>query len=109
MGREIEDYISRRAGRNLKPVFDEYLRTTMVPTFEYRLRGDTLEYRWADVVAGFDMPVKATLVWPELAWLHPTTTWQRTRVKLPNASDFRLDPNFYVNARPVGASVGTKP
>ncbi|HEX7980588.1 MAG TPA: M1 family metallopeptidase [Gemmatimonadaceae bacterium] len=103
MGREIEDYITQRSGKNLRPVFDEYLRTTMVPAFEYRLRGDTLEYRWADAVPGFDMPVKATLVWPEMAWLHPTTSWQRTRVKLPNASDFRLDPNFYVVARWVDA------
>jgi aminopeptidase N len=101
MGREIEDYITQRSGKNLRPVFDEYLRTTMVPALEYRLRGDTLEYRWADVVPGFDMPVKATLDWPAMAWLHPTTSWQRTRVRLPNASDFRVDPNFYVVARRV--------
>ena len=80
-----------------------YLRTTMVPALEYRLHGDTLEYRWADVVPGFDMPVKATIVWPELAWLHPMTSWQRTRVKVPNPSDFRLDPNFYVIARRLDA------
>jgi len=103
MGREIEDYITQRSGKNLRPVFDEYLRTTMVPALEYRVRGDTLEYRWADVVPGFDMPVKATLVWPEMAWLHPTTSWQRTRVTLPNGSDFRVDPNFYVVARRVEA------
>jgi hypothetical protein len=47
------------------------------------------------------MPVKATLDWPAMAWLHPTTSWQRTRVRLPNASDFRVDPNFYVVARRV--------
>jgi len=76
-----------------------------VPAFEYRVRGDTLEYRWADVVPGFDMPVKATLAWPAMAWLHPTTSWQRTRVTLPNASDFRVDPNFYVVARRVDAPV----
>jgi aminopeptidase N len=104
MGREVEDYISQRVGRNLKPVFDEYLRTTMVPAFEYRVRGDTLEYRWADVVPDFDMPVKATLTWPEMAWLHPTTSWQRARVTLPHPSDFRVDPNFYVVARRVDAA-----
>jgi hypothetical protein len=25
-------------------VFDQYLRATMVPTFEYRIAGDTLSY-----------------------------------------------------------------
>ena len=100
-GRQVEDYMSRNSGRDLRRVFDQYLRTTMIPTLEYRIEGDTLSYRWADVVPGFDMPVKATLTWPDLAWLRPTTTWQRTRVKLPNASDFRVDPNFYVTARVV--------
>ena len=73
----------------------------MIPTLEYRTAADTLEYRWANVVPGFDMPVKATLDGPNLAWLRPTTSWQRTRVSLPDASNFRLDPNFYVTARAV--------
>ncbi|MEO8563117.1 MAG: M1 family metallopeptidase [bacterium] len=102
-GSQIERYISERAGRDLGGVFDEYLRTTMVPALEYRIVGDTLAYRWADAVPGFDMPVKVTLTWPELAWIHPITKWQRVRVKLPNPSDFRVDPNFYVVARHVDA------
>ena len=86
-------------------MFDQYLRTTLVPTLEYRLAGDTLVYRWTNVVPGFDMPVKATLDWPTLAWIHPTTAWQRTRVKLPNASEFRVDPNFYVTVKQADVAV----
>ena len=100
-GQQVEAYISRGARRDLSRVFDQYLRTTMVPALEYRIEGDTLAYRWADVVPGFDMPVKVTIEWPSLQWIRPTTVWQRVRVKLPNASDFRVDPNFYVLARRV--------
>jgi len=100
-GQQIESYISRSAGRDLGRVFDQYLRTTMIPTLEYRIEGDTLSYRWANVVPGFDMPVKATLGGRALSWLRPTTAWQRVRVTLPNASDFRVDPNFYVLTRVV--------
>jgi hypothetical protein len=100
-GRQIESYMSRGARRDLSRVFDQYLRTTMIPALEYRIDGDTLTYRWADVAPGFDMPVKATIDWPALAWIHPTTAWQRMRVKLPNPSDFRVDSNFYVIARRV--------
>jgi hypothetical protein len=82
-------------------VFEQYLTTTMIPTLEYRLTGDTIDYRWTNVVPGFDMPVKATLDGRGCAWLRPTTSWKRTRVSLPDASNFRLDPNFYVTARAV--------
>ena len=42
-------------------MFEQYLTTTKVPLFEYRIEGSTLSYHWADVVAGFDMPVKVWL------------------------------------------------
>ena len=103
-GRQIEQYMSQHAGRDLSRVFDQYLRTTKIPVLEYRIEGDTLAYRWADVVPGFDMRVKVTLDGPKLAWIRPTGSWQRARVRLPNASGFRVDPGFYVVARQVPAS-----
>ena len=42
MGKQVEDYISAQAGVNLGKVFDQYLRTTKIPIFEYRIAGDTL-------------------------------------------------------------------
>jgi hypothetical protein len=47
------------------------------------------------------MPVAVTLDWPSMAVIHPTEAWQSTRVKLPNASDFRVDQNYYVNPKRV--------
>jgi hypothetical protein len=78
---------------NLSKVFDQYLRTTMVPTFEYKIDGDTLRYRWTSVVKGFDVPLAVTVDWPTMAVIHPSEAWQSVRVKLPNASDFRVDQN----------------
>jgi len=102
MGKQIEDYISKQAGIDLSKVFDEYLRTTMVPTFEYRIDGTTLSYRWTNVVPGFAMPYRVTLAWPELALIHPTEAWQSSPLKLANLSDFKVDLNFYVNVKEVG-------
>ena len=101
MGSEIEHYISDRAGTDLSKVFDQYLRTTMIPVLEWGIDGDTLSYRWSSAVPGFDMPVRATLDWPNMALLHPTTSWQRTKVRVPNSGDFRVDENFYVVPRRV--------
>ena len=101
MGRQVEDYMSRESGVDLGRIFDQYLRTAMIPTLEYRIDGDTLHYRWSNVVRGFDMPVRVTLDWPTLTLIRPTEQWQRAKVRLPNAADFRVDPNFYVVPKPA--------
>lgn len=102
--KQIEDYISHGSGIDLSKVFDEYLRTTQVPAFEYRIAGDSLTYRWADVVPGFAMAVKATVASDSTYdWLHPTTAWQTTAVHLSGPASFRVNDNFYVKVRPVRA------
>ena len=100
-GAQIEAFFTTQTGVKLDKVFDQYLRTAKVPAFEYAITGDTLRYRWADVVPGFDMPVRVTLAWPTMTLIHPTTTWQTATVKLGNPGDFRVDENFYVVPRKV--------
>jgi aminopeptidase N len=95
-GRQVEDYISQHAGIDLSRVFQQYLATTQVPTFEYAIADSTLSYRWTNVVAGFDMPVKAAVTDSGFVTLHPTATWQRTTVRLADPTSFHLDQNFYV-------------
>jgi aminopeptidase N len=107
MGRQIEEYISTQAGTNLGKVFDQYLRTTMVPTFEYTITGDTLAYRWATVVPGFDMQLAVTLADSTYSVIHPTERWQRTRLRLANPSSFAVKPDYYVIPKAVAASGST--
>jgi aminopeptidase N len=57
-GKQVEDYISRQAGVDLSKVFDQYLRNSNVPVFEYKVSGDRLSYRWSGAIAGFDMPMR---------------------------------------------------
>ena len=95
-GKQIEDYISREAGVNLGKVFDQYLRTTKVPVFEYRIEGSSLSYRWADVVSGFDMPIRAMLGDSSWSVLHPSETWQTAELHLSNPSGFTVDENYFV-------------
>jgi aminopeptidase N len=99
--KQIENYISRGAGIDLSKVFDEYLRTTMVPTLEYKLEGQKLSYRWSNVVPGFAMPLKVTTSTDTYSWIRPTATWKTMAVTLTRPEDFRLDENFYVNAKDV--------
>jgi aminopeptidase N len=100
--KQVEGYISRAAGIDLSKVFDEYLRTTMVPTLEYKLEGQKLSYRWSNVVPGFAMPVKVTTSSAgTYSWIRPTGTWKTMAVTLTRPEDFRIDENFYVNAKDV--------
>ena len=98
-GKQVQDYISREAGVDLRKVFEQYLTTTHVPVFEYAIVDSTLAYRWSDVIAGFDMPVKATVSDSGFAMLRPTEAWQRTAIHLKDPVTFHLDQNFYVLTR----------
>ncbi len=100
-GSQIQDYIGRAAGRDLSKVFQQYLTTTRVPALEYRIDGKALHYRWADVVPGFDMPVRVTLAPGRFDWIHPTESWKTAPLSLPAAAAFQVDSTFYVVARPV--------
>ena len=100
-GRQVEDYMSAHAGVDLHRVFEQYLTTTRIPVFEYRLHGGELSYRWADVVPGFDMPIRVGAGPGAWVTLSPTEAWQTTTLPLAHAEDFRVDENFYVVARDV--------
>ncbi len=100
-GTQIEDYISQHAGVDLSTVFQEYLTTTKVPVLEYRITGDTLGYRWADVVPGFAMPVGVKLSDAGFTVVHPSESWQTAKLTLAKPGDFAVDPNYYVVAREV--------
>ena len=93
---EIESYISTQAGVDLSKVFDEYLRTTDIPVFEYKFVDSTLMYRWNQVVPGFDMPVRVTLSDGVYSTLRPTRIWQSVPTHLSTADAFKVDSNFYV-------------
>ncbi len=97
-GQQIRDAMSEMTGLDLAPVFAEYLDTTMVPTLEVTLDGQTLRYRWTDVVPGFAMPVDVTLGGTPMR-LTPTEAWQSMPVGFTSLADFHVDPDFYVNLR----------
>jgi len=108
-GRQVEDYISREAGVDFSRVFAQYLTTTMVPALEYRVEGTQLSYRWANVVEGFDMPVRVNIPGLGTRTLRPTEAWQTLVVPSAQAAALAVDDNFYVTLRNVGAPAPAGP
>jgi aminopeptidase N len=91
---QIEDYLSQHAGRNLSKVFDQYLRNTKIPKFEYKIKNKELSFRWTNTIDGFDMPLRVILTKSGEKMLLPTTTWQTTKIK--KDEKLAIDKNFYV-------------
>lgn len=95
--KQVEAYLSEKSGIDLSRIFDQYLRTTKIPVLEYRVEGSKFSYRWANVVEGFNMPVKLEGC---AEWLRPEADWKTTT--LPAAirnQEPKPDKNFYVRIR----------
>jgi hypothetical protein len=45
--------------------------------------------------------VKVTTSTERYGWIRPTASWKTTAVQLGRPEDFRVDENFYVNAKDV--------
>ena len=76
---QVEDYFSEATGRNLKLFFDQYLRNTKIPVFEYLVDGTVLKYRWKDCVTGFDMPMKVKINDAD-KWISPSGQWKEMEI-----------------------------
>lgn len=100
--RQIENYISQKAGINLTSVFDQYLRDIRIPIFSYYLEEGKLFYRWENVVDGFDMPVKIYVDGEEMN-LKPTQRWQPVDVSQKNAK-ITVDKDYYVGSMNISGN-----
>jgi aminopeptidase N len=89
--KQIEDYISSKAGIDFSTVFDQYLRTIKIPTLEYSQNGDTLKFRYTDIVKNLKLPV----IINGDQTINPTEEWQT--VKLKKSTPVEWNKNYYIN------------
>ena len=92
---QIEKYISKKMKLNLKPFFDQYLRTTDIPKLEYKIEGNKLTYRFTNTVENFAIPVRI-FVDGKPIWLESNTKWQTKKLR-GDLSTVEVDPNFYID------------
>jgi aminopeptidase N len=100
-GKDIEKYISDKSGRDLRKVFDQYLRDTRIPKLEYMLETGKLSYRWVNCVEGFDMPVRISIKDKGSRLIFPGTAWKSMRLK---AADIEIDRNFYIESARISTA-----
>ena len=91
---QIESYITKNAGLDLSKVFDQYLRTTMIPVLKYKLNGKTVSFKYEKVVKGFAMPIRVMINDKEVK-LTPTEVDQTFEFP-EEIKTFEVNRNFYV-------------
>lgn len=94
---QVEGYISEKSGIDLSEFWDQYLRTIMIPKIEYLFKGNTVKFRYVDIIENFDMPVIA-IVNCEEVWINPTSEWKTKKLESPIKA-FEIKKDFYVNGK----------
>jgi hypothetical protein len=83
MTEDIVAYFNAKTGKDLTPIFDQYLRHTALPTLElaFNEQGGTVSYRWKADELRFAMPVR---VGTRDHWqiIYPTVNWKTMKTQL---------------------------
>ncbi len=101
---QVEDYISKKAGINFSTVFDQYLRTTKIPTLEYKVVGKKIAYRWTNNVPGLQLPIRVQLDSNSAVQktIKPTAEWRfMKQPKNFDAGRFKVNRNYYIITKQV--------
>jgi len=72
---DVINFFNGRLGRDLRPIFQQYLYYPALPVLQVRAEGDAVAFRWKADVADFEMPVKVR-VNGGVHTIHPTSEWQ---------------------------------
>ncbi len=86
----VISFFNTETGMNLTPVFYQYLKYTHIPTFEYKIEQDQLQYRWKSDETNFNMAVEISIDGKKVI-LKPTTTWQTYATTVSKNASIEVD------------------
>ena len=78
---ELVQYFNRQTGRDLTPIFNQYLHHAAIPTLELKFGNGSMAYRWKADEPAFAMPVRVgqpgrwQIIEPTSEWKQMTTGW----------------------------------
>tara|TARA_Y100000590_G_scaffold163884_1_gene187838 strand:- start:645 stop:2339 length:1695 start_codon:yes stop_codon:yes gene_type:complete len=93
--KQVEEYISDNIGFDLKYVFDQYLRDIRIPVLEYFIKDGELNFRWAETIDGFDMPIEI-IIDDNKKWIYPVNSWKKITSK---KEYIEIDRDYYVYSK----------
>ena len=97
----VENYISRKSGKDFSKVFDQYLRTPHIPVLEINYgteKSKSIRFRWKAAIPGFQMPVRFT----NGVWIYPSAQWKSIEKKGHQWNHVKTDDNFFIKVESPG-------
>jgi aminopeptidase N len=94
---QIVDYINEQSGKNLSPVFAQYLKYKNIPILDFMFNKGQLYCRWIADVKDFNMPVKVKIKGGEYQFITPTTRFAPVDIKDATKENLEVDTfNYYI-------------
>ncbi len=94
---DIEQYINEAAGMDFSSIFNQYLRTTKIPTVEYYLTKKKLYYRWKDAIDNLYLPIEVNTDEKKSIKIIPSNEWKAIKIgKRSSSNRFSVNRNYYV-------------
>ena len=98
MTEDLVTFFNSKTGRNLTPIFNQYLRRTAIPELELKFSDGQVAYRWKVDEKDFAMPIKVEIA-GKWRVIQPTTEWQQLKSSA-SKNDFNVPTDlFFVEVR----------
>lgn len=98
---DIENYMIKASGKDLQPIFDQYLRHIEIPVLECKVSKNKIDYRWTNCLPNFNMAIKVSLEKGKYTFIYPTKEWKTSKTTIKSKSDFKVDENFYMGLKMI--------
>ncbi|MGN6395036.1 MAG: M1 family metallopeptidase [Mucilaginibacter sp.] len=94
---DVVGYINKESGKNLSPVFDQYLNYRGIPILNFMETGGKLYVRWIADAHNFEMPVRVKVKGGEYQFITPTTRFKPVEIEGANKDNIEVDTfNYYI-------------
>ena len=95
----VISFFNKETGRNLTPIFNQYLKQTNIPVLEIKAYKNQFRYRWITDEPNFEMPVDITIGGEKLR-LNATNEWKKAGIINPDLSTLKVLTNkFYIKVK----------
>jgi aminopeptidase N len=103
---DVITFFNQRLGRDLRPIFEQYLYHAAIPVLEIEFPGDSVRYRWRADVDDFAMPVDVR-TGDAIRRIHPTAAWRSEPLGGVAPADWKpATDRFYIHVRGLPGPAG---